>query len=1203
MTQPPVDPHDPNREASHPSPGTPRPQSDGTPYPSSGAPRPPSPVEGYPEGQLPYDAYPAPDGGVFEQASHESIAPVAPTYGSDHSYGTAQSYGSDQYGSNQYGGGQSYATGQQYGAAAYQDPGYGAGQPPGPTQPQAADYQTPPQGPPTSAGSAAPGGDPYGVPTDYQLPPDPGLGSDPATQPSGPALGQSVSSAPIAGGAAAAGPTSTGDPYGLTPHDQAQPSPSPAQPDPRSATESYGADQPAAGQFGADQYATEQYGVDQYGVDQYGADQYGTDQYGTDQYGADQYGAGQYGVEVDGFGWEPAESPGGPTTNTAPTGPGVRPAGAGVSRHAQLSYTSFDRPGERGGWQVKQVLGDLDEAETALLRDAVQTQFDSGTELPSFPTAEDIAAFPRRLLHAPLGEQASALWHTAPAGTDASGRPGNVFAHVLLDRDRHSPDGDQGFGRPIQLWRSSDWRTPFGADEVRATDLPDQLPRPTRGWSTGQLVSFLTDPQHWRLTTFTVLLDACARAMASGPPVVLVVNDVDRAAQWIAAVSRMMAPEQSRDLFFSTLERPHGLASAFAHQVRLACVPTSDQDAVVGERSALGCVVIDETEVVQIGDTGGAHRTASGDEVPVTPWCGLVTAVLADPERAVETLREADRIAAAGSTDNAPEPGDGPDPLWSLALAVARHRDRHPDALGDAATILASGAPAGVLEDPQAAAEVTELIQDHLGSTTADAWRVCSGTASPIATRLYAHRAIGDVEWLTRPEPVPLPSGTAPVVDQELVERARTMATDLRDMAEADPRTVAVASLRLADLLAGLGIDDEQATANLQEVADQVVFTELSRDTHGLVTAVGPIGTTARGLVTTAMEHRVDEWAGATPGSRLPAELLEWVLDPATAPTVPSDRDLTTTRRLRGELAVRRWRAGDAAELGLVGWLALAEDSDPLKAELFDDLVWPVEQLSVLQGLFEDRIPPDAWLATLKATEESTPLFEQICAWFGGTGWQSGQPAHSVVAAVAQLRSLPDGWVRLEHRAGAVVAAINGAAAGQMATPRVPFAPSAARDVQLAVALAVADPGLVADLGTEQRLESLRALFTDHDLSTDAGFVADLASHLSTLDPAELVGRIAAADPRFDLEPAGAAARPRWLDRMSGPDGQPVLREALRSALGDEPDRKEVTRWAREAVQRSGEDSRTVDRLVGEWVGDVLGADESRRRGLFRGGQ
>lgn len=115
---------------------------------------------------------------------------------------------------------------------------------------------------------------------------------------------------------------------------------------------------------------------------------------------------------------------------------------ATTARYAQLTYTSYDDGSGRGGWQVKQETGGLDAVEQQSLTARILTRFDLLPVMPDFPTPEQTAARPARLSYAPLpavGAGHAAYWHTVDAGRDASGRPGNVFAHVVLDRDVSAP--------------------------------------------------------------------------------------------------------------------------------------------------------------------------------------------------------------------------------------------------------------------------------------------------------------------------------------------------------------------------------------------------------------------------------------------------------------------------------------------------------------------------------------------------------------------------------------------------------------------------------------------------------------------------------------------------------------------------------------------------------------------------------------------
>ena len=49
--------------------------------------------------------------------------------------------------------------------------------------------------------------------------------------------------------------------------------------------------------------------------------------------------------------------------------------GAMSTRYGQLAYTSFDVPGSAGGWQIKQVEGELSADETQILVAGMRTAF------------------------------------------------------------------------------------------------------------------------------------------------------------------------------------------------------------------------------------------------------------------------------------------------------------------------------------------------------------------------------------------------------------------------------------------------------------------------------------------------------------------------------------------------------------------------------------------------------------------------------------------------------------------------------------------------------------------------------------------------------------------------------------------------------------------------------------------------------------
>ena len=138
---------------------------------------------------------------------------------------------------------------------------------------------------------------------------------------------------------------------------------------------------------------------------------------------------------------------------------------------------------------MKESTGGLTAAETEQLVAGVHTVFRATDPLPDYPTPADCERGPRRLAYRPMGAESAAYWHTVPAGTDATGRPGNVFAHVILDRDAGA-DGDL---RPVQRWRSPGWVRPYGAPEIARAVLPPA--GPGRGGHRGERAVIRAGPR------------------------------------------------------------------------------------------------------------------------------------------------------------------------------------------------------------------------------------------------------------------------------------------------------------------------------------------------------------------------------------------------------------------------------------------------------------------------------------------------------------------------------------------------------------------------------------------------------------------------------------------------------------------------------------------------------------------------------------
>lgn len=481
-------------------------------------------------------------------------------------------------------------------------------------------------------------------------------------------------------------------------------------------------------------------------------------------------------------------------------------------RYGQLTYTSFDSSDRAGagGWQIKQATGDLSPDETHWLLSGIRTAFRPVEPLPDYPSPQQLDAAPRRLAYRRWADReirGGGYWHTAPAGADSTGRPGNVFAHVVLDR---TPDAGPSL-RPIQRWGSPSWLRPYGAAAVGGAVLPPDPPGDGRVVTKDSVVGFALDTSTWRLGTLLGLLDAVAAALAGGAPVILGATSVDSAAQWIGLVSFLMSPGTAATLNFSTFDRADQLGPALEAGQHLSVVPVADLGAL-----PIGVLAIDETATLSLGELGGQpHLTAAGQQIEVTAWSVMAQEALLDPESARGVLDELDRHAA--QTEDR-----GLHPAWPLAVTIASD-DTFEGAHPEAHTVLTAHTPEGLSAGSPAAALVDEVVSELIGETTSDAWKLAeqnlSGSVGEYAELTYLCRALDDDTWLDQLGPIPVsengfrdrpvPPQLAGALDAAL-ERSRAGGGAQR-------------VLKLVDLLMRAGIEDERLTHALTEqVAPQL---------------------------------------------------------------------------------------------------------------------------------------------------------------------------------------------------------------------------------------------------------------------------------------------------------------------------------------------------------------------------------------------
>ncbi|WP_441958836.1 GAP1-N2 domain-containing protein [Mycolicibacterium houstonense] len=613
-----------------------------------------------------------------------------------------------------------------------------------------------------------------------------------------------------------------------------------------------------------------------------------------------------------------------------------------TSRYGQLAYTSFDSVGTAGGWQVKETIGGLTPTETQALITGVRTVFRPAGPVPDFPTPEQLEQSPRRLAYRAL-EDGAACWHTFPAGSDSTGRPGNVFAHVLLDRAPHTHPRH----RAIQWWRAPHWLTPYGPAAVARALLPGTQPELGDAVTKDSVVAFALDRATWRLATLFALLDAVAAALAGGPPVVLGVQSPDAAAQWIGLVSFLMSPGTAARLSFSTFDRADQV-TPHTGQV-LSAVPLEDLGAIEP-----GMVVISESETVSLGELGGEpHRTAGGHRIGVTRWSVMAQVVLLDAASARRVLDDIDTFSTQVRDD-------GLHPAWPMAMAVAGHPE-FADAQVEAHEVIAAHSPLGAVVGSEASHIISDVLAGVVGATTADAWRALhelpDGAGAAFADVTYLSRAIADDVWMAQTTPIPLgprmfhgkpiPSSLRAAIGPAL-ERGRGQG----------PGRL----LRVIDLLTRAGVADDRLQVALAD---------------GVLPGLADPG--ARGLI--GADDRLSLGAlllrdGDAEGSAIGDDVLDWL---AEAAVVPEPAELAAAQpwdpiwiraALRG-LRSRRRGALLPGDPGAQLWWLRTTQPEHFEAAAAA-AVWNPADLLLAVGT--DPLPGTAALRTLLGAADSVAL-------------------------------------------------------------------------------------------------------------------------------------------------------------------------------------------------------------------------------------
>ena len=618
-----------------------------------------------------------------------------------------------------------------------------------------------------------------------------------------------------------------------------------------------------------------------------------------------------------------------------------------AARYAQLTYTAG-----RSGFGVQESLGGW----TAGERSAVERKISVAAGFGPRWDSDDGHDLRRRCVWAPATDTAAALWHIVPAGRDASGRPGNIFAHCVLDRQPDRADEH----RPISWWGSPDLLAPTGFRAVEKADLPPiPVPRPGTKISADSVIEYLNgQAESPRIDLALVLLDAVLDALGSGPPVVLGVENVEAAALWIGVLSFAMSRGAARRFHWSVLEvvgdraGAGSLDAALARDLHLICIPRAMVRDVPVSADA---VLLDEREPALLGSAGEApHLDRRDREIPVSGWSTIFESVLGWTESG-QILREMDALVPSVIDQDL-------DPRWPLAAYVAEHRDHHGDVAELAADVLIKYSPVGLAQAPRSLVQACQSLVAHtLGPSTAEAAEPLLAAARwtpavDLVWPLYLQRAAADPQWFLRPEAPAVPTAGQWQAENEDVDRLIDLAWPR--LPELDHQEHEVLVLRVIDHLVRIGSANATVEESLRSLVREV-WPEGSLLGHdqAFVDRVGPLDPqTCRRVLRPALE-RATSLTAAPLGDGLSKPVGEWLFPDGVLDVVKARGVAATPLTVAAGVHARRSAA--QAPSWLDDWLLAAWSPEhplgqsavapgqvaPLLLEIYPDKVLPLEQL------------------------------------------------------------------------------------------------------------------------------------------------------------------------------------------------------------------------------------------------------------------
>jgi hypothetical protein len=310
-----------------------------------------------------------------------------------------------------------------------------------------------------------------------------------------------------------------------------------------------------------------------------------------------------------------------------------------------------------------------------------------------------------------------------------------VFTHAA------ATDGREAGLRPVDLWKSPDWLTPFGASEVAAVELG------TVG-TPGPAGDDLYDAVSARPDAVEAVLAAVATSYERNRPLVLA-GDPETVVAWLRVISRLTSAAVASQIPFTTFVRAAEISAR--SQFEIIGVPTEDLAALLHSIDLPQMLVLnlDDLPDEKTGTAWAyAGQTWTGGERWQDAFYGLVNGDRAEFEAAVASM---DEISATLHL------ADLISPDWPLVLAAFRQAGPdHPDA-EEIRLAWSRSDHAGHLGDPV----LQELLADPAPVLMAAEGKPAEDTP-------------GVVEAVLEPVPEEAPDEPPAPVLEELLEMART---------------------------------------------------------------------------------------------------------------------------------------------------------------------------------------------------------------------------------------------------------------------------------------------------------------------------------------------------------------------------------------------------------------------------------------------